>query len=180
MNKQRTNILALAVFPLRLNSRGLSIIRRLAFIAALALIGASSLSQTASAGFKELPGTHTPHDILSACQSSGGDFYNNVDGGGTSSISYGCHTSKGSVNCDEHGKCTGNCDNCSSDAPIKLKAGPVRVKNPPTTVSNPTNPPRRPVAPVTPVSVSNPNTGNNAPVILLRKNGSGGQGHGHK
>jgi hypothetical protein len=30
-----------------------------------------------------------------------------------------------------------------------------------------------------PVRVSNPNTGDNAPVILLRKNDSGGQGHRH-
>jgi hypothetical protein len=57
------------------------------------------------------------------------------------------------------------------------------VHNPPTTVSDPNPPPRRPVAPVTPVKpvgVSNPNkptTGE--PVIMLRKNDSGGQGHGH-
>jgi hypothetical protein len=60
--------------------------------------------------------------------------------------------------------------------------GPVGLKNPPTIVSDPTNPPRRPVAPVkpvNPVAVSNPNTGNNAPVILRRENDSGGQGHKH-
>jgi hypothetical protein len=57
------------------------------------------------------------------------------------------------------------------------------VHNPPTTVSDPNPSPRRPVAPVKPVNpggVSNPNkptTGE--PVILLRKNDSGGQGHGH-
>jgi hypothetical protein len=60
---------------------------------------------------------------------------------------------------------------------------PPGLKNPPTTVSDPTPPSHRPVAPVKPVdpvTVSNPNSGNNAPVILLRENGSGGQGRGHK
>jgi hypothetical protein len=53
--------------------------------------------------------------------------------------------------------------------------------HPPTTVG-PTTPRPRPVRPVQPVGVSNPNktnTGNSGPVILLRKNESGGQGHGH-
>jgi hypothetical protein len=60
----------------------------------------------------------------------------------------------------------------------------LRPTHPPTTVG-PTTPAPRPVKPVNPVGVSNPNkptTGNNNPVILERKNdsgGSGGQGHGH-
>jgi hypothetical protein len=176
MIKQRMmklpNILALAVFPLKLNSRGLS---RLAFVAVLALTGASSLSHPASAGFKQL-GTHGRSEILSACQASGGDFYNNDGGYGA----YGCHTSKGSVNCDDNGNCVGHCDNCS-DALIKLKAGPVRVKNPPTTVGPPTREPR-PVHPVKPVGVSNPNktdSGNGGVILLREHNGSGGRGHGH-
>jgi hypothetical protein len=56
------------------------------------------------------------------------------------------------------------------------------VHNPPTSVGQPTRPPGypvRPVKPVKPVSVGNPNTGNSPPVILLRKNDSGGQGHRH-
>jgi hypothetical protein len=53
--------------------------------------------------------------------------------------------------------------------------------HPPTTLGPPTRKPR-PVKPVKPVGVSNPNktnTGDSGPVILLRKNDSGGQGHGH-
>jgi hypothetical protein len=51
--------------------------------------------------------------------------------------------------------------------------------NPPTTVGPPARKPR-PVQPAKPVGVSNPgnpNSGNNGPVILLRKNNSGGSGH---
>lgn len=55
----------------------------------------------------------------------------------------------------------------------------LRNPHPPTTVGRPTRKPR-PVKPVNPVGVSNPNKTTNAPVILLRKNKSGsGQGHGH-
>jgi hypothetical protein len=57
----------------------------------------------------------------------------------------------------------------------------LRPTHPPTTVG-PTTPLPRPVKPVNPVGVSNPNkpTTGNEPVILLRKNdSSGGQGHGH-
>jgi hypothetical protein len=59
------------------------------------------------------------------------------------------------------------------------KTGPVQVENPPTTVGPPAREPR-PVQPVKPVGVSNPNKTNGAPVILLREhNDSGGQGHRH-
>lgn len=61
------------------------------------------------------------------------------------------------------------------------KTGPGRVDNPPTTVGPPTRKPR-PVHPVKPVGVSNPNKtdSGNGGAILLRKNDSGGrQGHGH-
>ncbi len=56
----------------------------------------------------------------------------------------------------------------------------LRNPHPPTTVGQPTRTPR-PVTPVNPVGLSNPNKTTNAPVILLRKNDSGGgQGRGHK
>jgi hypothetical protein len=43
------------------------------------------------------------------------------------------------------------------------------------------HPPRYPVKPVKTVGVSNPNqTDKSNPVILLRKNDSSSQGHGHK
>jgi hypothetical protein len=59
--------------------------------------------------------------------------------------------------------------------------GTGRTKSPPTTVGNPRHPPRYPVKPVKPVGVSNPNqTDKSNPVILLRNNDSGSQGHGHK
>jgi hypothetical protein len=55
----------------------------------------------------------------------------------------------------------------------------LRNPHPPTTVGPPTRKPR-PVKPVKPVDVSNPNKTTNAPVILLRKNDSGGgQVKGH-
>jgi hypothetical protein len=61
------------------------------------------------------------------------------------------------------------------------------LKNPPTTVSELTTPPHgpvKPVKPVKPVGFSNPNqtdSGDSNPVILLRKNDSGGsQKQGHK
>ena len=65
--------------------------------------------------------------------------------------------------------------------PTKGTIGPGRLKNPPTTVGPPTRKPR-PVHPVKPVGVSNPNKtdSGNGGAILLRKNDSGGrQGHGH-
>ena len=52
----------------------------------------------------------------------------------------------------------------------------LRNPHPPTTVGPPTHKPR-PVQPVNPSGVSNPNKTTNAPVILDRKNDSGG-GHG--
>jgi hypothetical protein len=64
----------------------------------------------------------------------------------------------------------------------------LRPTHPPTTVG-PTTPPPSPVKPVNPVGVSNPNkptTGNNEPVIQVKKNspggpgGPGGQEHGHR
>jgi hypothetical protein len=65
----------------------------------------------------------------------------------------------------------------ANPAPPRKVVGPV----PPTTVGPPAREPR-PVEPVKPVGVSNPNkTGSgNGGVILLRKhNDSGGRGHGH-
>jgi hypothetical protein len=66
--------------------------------------------------------------------------------------------------------------------PSQGTVGPGRV-NPPTSVSDPTPPSHQPVVPVKPVSVSNPNktsSSNSGPVILLRKNDSGGgQEYGH-
>jgi hypothetical protein len=59
--------------------------------------------------------------------------------------------------------------------------GPPRIATPvpPTTVGPPAGEPR-PIQPVKPVGVSNPNQPTGGPVILLREhNGSGGQGHGH-
>src|SRR5260370_1449718 len=58
---------------------------------------------------------------------------------------------------------------------------PGRSRPPPQRVG-PTTPRPRPVKRAEPVGVSNPNktnTGTSGPVILLRKNDSGGQGHGH-
>jgi hypothetical protein len=55
----------------------------------------------------------------------------------------------------------------------------LRNPHPPTIVGEPTRTPR-PVTPVNPVGLSNPNKTTNAPVILLRKNDSGGgQGRRH-
>ena len=103
-------------------------------IAAGVVAGLCFLQHTASAGFKELSGTHSRSEVLQACQSSGGNFYNNDGGYG----SYGCTTDKGNVNCNDKGKCTGNCGNCSG-SPIKLKTAPIRTIAP-TKVSNPGNP----------------------------------------
>lgn len=91
--------------------------------------------------------------------------------------------------------CTDRCDSRRSDCSLgastsKQQTPPppcrgiqctVRCPNPPRTVGPPNRKPS-PVQPVKPVGVSNPNkTGTgNAPVILERKNDSGGgQGRGH-
>jgi hypothetical protein len=96
--------------------------------------------------------------------------------------------------------CTDKCDNnradCQAGRPDKKQQTPpppctgihctLRPTHPPTTVG-PTTPLPRPVKPVNPVGVSNPNkptTGTGEPTILLRKNDSGGgpgqeHGHGH-
>lgn len=97
--------------------------------------------------------------------------------------------------------CTANCDTrrseCALGLPNSKQQSPpppcrgirctLRPTHPPTTVSDPAHPPRHPVEPVKPVGVSNPDktgTGTSGPVILLRKNDSGGgqgqeHGHGH-
>ena len=80
---------------------------------------------------------------------------------------------------------------CASGATKKQQTPPppctgihctLRNPHPPTTVGPPTRKPR-PVRPVKPVGVSNPNktdTGNSGPVILYRKNDSGsGHSKGH-
>jgi hypothetical protein len=96
--------------------------------------------------------------------------------------------------------CTNKCDNrrqeCALGLPRSEQQTPpppcrgihctLRNPHPPTSVG-PTTPRPRPVKPVEPVGVSNPNktnTGTSGPVILLRKNDSGGgqgqeHGHGH-
>jgi hypothetical protein len=98
--------------------------------------------------------------------------------------------------CGSHGNtqaCTDKCDdsrlNCSLGVSNKQQSPPppctgiqctLRNPRPPTTVGQPTRKPS-PVQPVRPVGVSNPNKtdgGNNAPVILERKNDSGERGHG--
>src|SRR5580700_10055889 len=83
--------------------------------------------------------------------------------------------------------CTDKCDNnradCQAGRPDKKQQTPpppctgihctLRPTHPPTTVG-PTTPLPRPVKPVNPVGVSNPNkptTGTGEPTILLRKNG---------
>jgi hypothetical protein len=101
-----------------------------------------------------------------------------------------CTAHGGSESC--YNRCNSNRVACDVGGPITKQQTPpppcrgvrcnLPVHNPPTTVGQPTHPPRhpvRPVKPVRPVSVSNPNTGNNAPVILLRNKDSGGQGHRH-
>jgi len=96
--------------------------------------------------------------------------------------------------------CTGKCDDsrteCQEGRPTSKQQTPpppctgihctLRNPHPPTSVG-PTTPRPRPVKPVQPVGVSNPNktnTGTGEPTILLRKNDSGGgpgqeHGHGH-
>jgi len=89
-------------------------------------------------------------------------------------------------------ECYDKCDydyvTCSNSGLTKQQTPPqpcrgihcsLRNPHPPTTVGPPTRRPP-PVKPVKPVGVSNPNKTTNAPVILLRKNDSGGgQGRRH-
>ena len=99
-----------------------------------------------------------------------------------------CNHGGGSQAC--YDQCLTNYQSCAAGVTNKQQTPPppctgihctLRNPNPPTTVGPPTRKPS-PVKPVKPVGVSNPNktsTGSPAPVILLRKNDSGGQGHGH-
>jgi hypothetical protein len=104
------------------------------------------------------------------------------------------------ANCGAGGNteaCTEKCDDnlaiCTNSGSLTKQQTPpppctgvkcsLRNPHPPTTVSNPPATPRRPVrpAPAKPGGVSNPNqTSTSNPVILERKNDSGGgQKHGH-
>jgi hypothetical protein len=91
--------------------------------------------------------------------------------------------------------CTDSCDNrrqeCALGLPLSKQQTPpppcrgihctLGKPHPPTSVG-PTTPRPRPVKPVEPVGVSNPNkttTGTSGPVILLRQHDSGGHGHAH-
>lgn|ERR1041385_4330175 len=97
-------------------------------------------------------------------------------------------------NCTAHGgsescyrQCASRRVDCDVPAPLsKQQTSPppcrgirctLRNAQPPTTVGTPNRKPR-PERPVHTGGISNPNTGNGAPVILLRKNDSG-QGHRH-
>jgi hypothetical protein len=103
-----------------------------------------------------------------------------------------CNAGDQSQSC--YDQCLKNYQNCFAAGATKKQQSPpppctgirctLRPTHPPTTVSDPAHPPRHPIEPVNPVGVSNPNkteSGNSGPVILLRKNdsGGGGQGHGH-
>jgi hypothetical protein len=84
--------------------------------------------------------------------------------------------------CDNaRGDCTLGVSNRQQTPPPPCRGIHCTLRNPrPPTSVGPTTPRPRPVKPVEPVGVSNPNktnTGASEPVILLRKNDSGGQGH---
>jgi hypothetical protein len=100
-----------------------------------------------------------------------------------------CNHGDGSQAC--YDQCLRNYQSCARGATNKQQTPPppcegihctLRNPHPPTTVGPPARKPR-PVKPVNPVGVSNPNktnSGNSGPVILYRKNDSGGgQGKGH-
>jgi len=86
-------------------------------------------------------------------------------------------------NCDaKQGKCIAAGDTKKQQTPPPPCIGircTLPTSHPPTTVGPPARKPR-PVQPAKPVGVSNPNQPNNGPVILYRKNESGGgNGRGH-
>src|SRR5260370_40839771 len=101
----------------------------------------------------------------------------------------GCNEGDQSQAC--YDQCLRNYQNCSFGVTKKQQTPPPPCRgihctlgkpHPPTSVG-PTTPLPRPVNPAEPVGVSNPNktnSGTSGPVILLRKNDSGGrQRHGH-
>jgi hypothetical protein len=98
-------------------------------------------------------------------------------------IRRGCWAGCRGLGSDCYQSCEIDHSACTHPGPSKQQTPPppctgvrcsLPVHNPPRTVSRPPRHPVRPVKPVRPVGVSNPNTGNSAPVILLRKNDSGG------
>jgi len=131
---------------------------RHSFALALVLIAMATLgflTEAALAGTVILSGTHSRSSIKASCGAAGGDYSGEAG-------HYGCTTKNGSVQCNNQGKCYGDCGNCGATAsggsgtvsgilrtpvggvtlkpgnnpPPKRTAGPIRVK-PPIAVSNP-------------------------------------------
>jgi hypothetical protein len=65
-----------------------------------------------------LSGTHSKDSILESCVAAGGSF---SSGGGA----YGCSTEKGSVTCNDQGKCYGSCESCGKPATAHKGSGSV-------------------------------------------------------
>jgi len=84
--------------------RLVSVIRTTAFALLIALV---SFSNSALADTVVLSGTHSKSDILQSCVGAGGSFSSGSGG-------YSCTTEKGSVNCNNSGKCVGNCESCGA------------------------------------------------------------------
>jgi hypothetical protein len=88
---------------------------------ALILIAVAALGLSAGEAFADrviLSGTHSQDSILKSCVSAGGSF---SSGGGA----YGCSTDKGSVTCNDKGKCYGSCDSCGKPATAHKGSGSV-------------------------------------------------------
>jgi hypothetical protein len=95
----------MAALATRTMSRGSTLILVILAVAALGV-----LADAAWAGTIVLKGTHSPDQILKACDDAGGQFSKTVGGTGE----YGCKTKKGEVNCGAEGKCAGSCDKCGT------------------------------------------------------------------